>query len=151
MKIERLDQKLLSFFRRISLPMARLSLFVVFFWFGALKVVGQSPASGVVERLFENTVPFMSFGLFIVLFGLFECLIGLLFLIRGAERVVLPLLLIHMITTAGPLFLLSTETWAHFLVPTLEGQYIIKNLAIIAVAISIVAHLRPLALSRHEH
>ena len=85
----------------------------------------------------------MSFGLFFILFGLFECLIGILFLVKGFERIVIPLLFVHMITTLGPLFLLPEETWVKFLVPTLEGQYIIKNLVIVAVAIGIAAHLEP--------
>lgn len=144
MSIQKIDIKIIHFFRRAFLPSARFGLFVVFFWFGILKVIGLSPASGVVERLFENTVPFMSFGTFLILFGLFECLIGILFLIKGAERVVIPLLLIHMITTFGPLVFLPSETWQSFMVPTLEGQYIIKNLVIIAAAIGIAAHLHPI-------
>ncbi len=126
------------------MPIARFSLFVIFFWFGLLKAIGLSPAGPVVERLFNQTIPFMGFGTFLILFGLFECLIGILFLMRGAERVVIPLLFIHMITTGGPLFFLPEETWSGFLVPTLEGQYIIKNLAIIAAAVGIAAHLHPL-------
>jgi len=43
-----------------------------------------------------------------------------------------------------PLILLPQVTWSGILVPTLEGQYIIKNLAIIAAAIGIAAHLHPL-------
>lgn len=126
------------------MPLGRISLFVIFFWFGFLKVIGLSPASGVVERLFNETIPFMSFGTFLILFGLYECLIGVLFLCKGAERVVIPLLLVHMITTTGPLVLLPQETWTAFFVPTLEGQYIIKNLALIAVAIGIAANLEPM-------
>jgi hypothetical protein len=103
MALRAIDKTLIHFFRKISVPVARFGLFVVFFWFGALKVIGLSPASGVVERLFTETVPFMSFATFLILFGLFECLIGILFLIRGAERVVIPLLFIHMVTTFGPL------------------------------------------------
>ena len=148
MKIHALDVRLIHFFQRVSVPVGRFALFVVFFWFGILKVLGLSPASGVVQRLFENTIPFMSFGLFLVLFGLFECLIGLLFLIKGAERVVIPLLLVHMITTFGPLVFLPSETWQAFLVPTLEGQYIIKNLVIIATAIGIASHLHPVPQGR---
>ena len=109
-----------------------------------MKIIGISPASGVVERLFESTIPFMSFSTFIILFGIFECLIGVLFMIKGAERIVLPLLLIHMITTFGPLFFLTSETWQAFMIPTLEGQYIIKNLVIIACAMGIAAHLHPI-------
>lgn len=135
------DVKLIHFFKRITVPVSRWALFIVFFWFGFLKVLGLSPASGVVERLFDQTVPFMNFGMFLILFGLFECLIGVLFLIKGAERTVIPLLFIHMITTFGPLFFLPQETWSGFLVPTLEGQYIIKNLVIIATAIGVASHL----------
>jgi uncharacterized membrane protein YkgB len=145
MSVQAIDITLIHFFRRVSVPVARFSLFVVFFWFGLLKVAGLSPASGVVERLFEHTVPFMSFGNFLIAFGIFECLIGLLFLIRGVERVVIPLLFIHMITTFGPLIFLPSETWQAFMVPTLEGQYIIKNLVIIATAIGVAAHLHPIA------
>lgn len=144
MTIKSIDLKIIKFFRKISMPMARISLFVVFFWFGILKVIGFSPASGVVENLFNSTVPFMEFSVFLILFGLFECLIGILFLIKGAERVVIPLLLLHMITTFGPLVFLPQETWQGFLVPTLEGQYIIKNLVIIATAIAVAAHLHPI-------
>ena len=144
MKLKTIDLELIHFFRRASIPVARFSLFVVFFWFGWLKVIGLSPASDLVQHLFEQTISFVSFNTFLVGFGLFECLIGILFLIKGAERIVIPLLLIHMITTFGPLVLLPSETWQKFLVPTLEGQYIIKNLVIIATGIGIAAHLHPL-------
>jgi len=144
MNIEKIDSSLIGFFQRIFVPSARIGLFIVFFWFGILKVVGLSPASGVVQRLFENNIPFMEFTTFLILFGLFECLIGILFLIKGAERIVLPLLLIHMITTFGPLILLPEETWQKPLVPTLEGQYIIKNVVLVAAAIGISAHLHPI-------
>jgi uncharacterized membrane protein YkgB len=144
MSIRAIDITLVHFFRRVSVPVARFGLFVVFFWFGALKVLGLSPASGLVQRLFENTIHFVSFDHFLIFFGLFECVIGILFLIKGAERIVIPLLFIHMITTFGPLVLLPQETWSGFLTPTLEGQYIIKNLVIIASGIGIAAHLHPL-------
>ena len=144
MSIEKVDVKIIKFFRKVSIPVARISLFVVFFWFGLLKVIGLSPASALVQRLFEHTISFIPFGTFLIVFGIFECLIGILFLVKGAERVVIPLLLVHMITTAGPLFLLPSETWQRLLVPTLEGQYIIKNLVIIATGISLAAHHHPI-------
>ena len=147
MTLRNIDLHVIAFFRWISIPMARFGLFVVFFWFGILKVIGLSPASPLVQALFERTIHFMPFSTFIVLFGLFECLIGILFVFPGFERVVIPLLFIHMITTFMPLFLLPSETWSGFLVPTLEGQYIIKNLVIIAAAIAIAAHLHPFSKS----
>ena len=145
MNIANTDQKLISFFRRISVPFARFSLFVIFFWFGTLKLLGFSPATELVHTLFNSTLAWLlPFATFYTLFALFEMLIGILFLIRGTERIVMPLLLIHMITTALPLFILPTATFTQPFVPTMEGQYIIKNLALIAAAIGIASHLRPL-------
>lgn len=139
------DAHIIHFLRRISVPAARIALFVVFFWFGLLKVIGLSPAGSLVHALFDQTlVGMFPFHAFYIGFALFECLIGILFIIPGAERVVLPLLIIHMITTFLPLFFLSGETFSQPFVPTLEGQYIIKNLVIIAAAIGIAAHLHPL-------
>jgi uncharacterized membrane protein YkgB len=39
----------------------------------------------------------------------------------------------------SPLIIVANVAWIHPLVPTLEGQYIIKDLAIIALAVGIVA------------
>lgn len=139
-----LDLRFIRFFRKISMPAARFGLFVVFFWFGLLKVIGLSPAGELVRALYEQTMTFMSFDLFYLSFALLECLIGVLFLIPGAERIVVPLLLLHMGATFLPLFMLPDVTWQRALVPTLEGQYIIKNLVIVAAAISIAAHTHPL-------
>ncbi len=144
MKFKALDEHIVHFFRSISIPVARIALFVVFFWFGLLKLIGLSPASNLVHALFDQTIHFMPFGLFYALFSILECVIGVLFLIPGAERVVMPLLLFHMGTTFLPLFFLRDVVWQAPMVPTLEGQYIIKNLVIIAAAIGLVSHLHPL-------
>lgn len=145
MNIANTDQKLISFFRKINIPFARFSLFVIFFWFGTLKLLGFSPATELVHTLFNSTLAWLlPFATFYTLFALFEMLIGVLFLIRGTERIVMPLLLIHMITTTLPLFVLSSVTFTAPFVPTMEGQYIIKNLALIAAAIGIASQLRPL-------
>ena len=144
MDIQTVDARAIHFFRRVSVPMARFGLFVIFFWFGFLKVVGLSPASPLVQHLFEKTISQSGAHFFIIGFGVFECIIGILFIIRGLERIVIPLLFIHMISTFMPLFILPGDTWSGFLVPTMEGQYIIKNLVIIACAMGIAAHLHPL-------
>jgi len=144
MNIIAIDSQVISFFRRISIPLARFSLFVIFFWFGTLKLIGLSPAGPLVHTLFDSTLAWLlPFATFYTLFALFEMLIGILFLIRGAERVVMPMLLIHMITTALPLFVMTSATFTAPFVPTMEGQYIIKNLALIAAAIAIAANLHP--------
>ena len=142
--IRTLDIHLIHILRKISVPTARIALFIVFFWFGILKVLGLSPASTLVHELFDQMISFVSFDTFYLLFALFECLIGILFLIPGKERVVLPLLLFHMVSTFLPMVYLPNITWQAPWVPTMEGQYIIKNLVVIAAAIGIAAHLHPI-------
>lgn len=149
MWLERIDTRIIGFCKKMAMPLARFSIFVVFFWFGFLKVIGLSPASGLVQELFYKTISFMQFESFLIGFGVFECLIGLLFLIKGVERVVIPLLFIHLGTTLGPLVLLPSMMWSGFMVPTMEAQYIIKNILIVALAISIASNLSPLS-ERHQ-
>ncbi|MCC6563893.1 hypothetical protein IT087_03290 [Candidatus Uhrbacteria bacterium] len=140
-----LDRSIITFVRKISIPLSRFSLFAVFFWFGLLKVVGLSPATGLVQALFDRTLgAFMLFGPFYVFFALFEMLIGVLWLIPKAVRLVTPLLLIHMVMTFLPLIFLPDMAWNGPLVPTFEGQYIIKNLVIVSLALVFVAKLHPL-------
>ena len=149
MSLYSIDVQVIHFFKKTAEFFARFGLFVIFFWFGLLKVLDLSPASPLVQELFQKTVPFMTFPIFFMFFGIFEMLIGILFFFRGAERVVIPLLFIHMITTFMPLFLLPDVVWSQFLVPTLEGQYIIKNLVIIAAAVSVAANLHPIKNYNH--
>lgn len=148
--IHRIDKKVLQFIHQISVPFAKFALFIIFFWFGILKVIGLSPAGQMVHDLFNQTISFMPFDLFYLLFGLFECIIGILFLFPGASRFALILLSLHLITTFMPLILLPSATWSQPLVPTLEGQYIIKNLVIIATAMVVVRSLTPLHLSSQK-
>lgn len=134
--------------RQLSVLISRFSLFVIYFWFGILKVIGLSPASGIVQELFVKTVePLMSFlhisflspGTFVVIFGIIEVIIGILFVIPGKEKLASYIFFAHMITTGLPLFFLKDSVWQQILVPTLEGQYIIKNLALIACALCIIS------------
>ncbi len=138
-----IDEKIIYNLRIASLPISRLAIFVVYFWFGILKVLGLSPASPLVKALLERTMPFIGPSEFLVIFGLFEVLIGIVFLIPRLERFAIALLVIHLITTVMPLFLLKSASWTGIMVPTLEGQYIIKNVLIVALAVVISANLTP--------
>jgi uncharacterized membrane protein YkgB len=142
--LEKIDEDIIRFMRRAFPWASRIALFVIFFWFGILKVFALSPANPLVSDLLAHTLPFITPDTFLIFFGLFECLIGITFLIRGFERLSIALLFFHMITTFGPLVLLPSVAWSAPFVPTLEGQYIIKNLVIMALAMGIAANLRPL-------
>lgn len=144
--LERFDRTVIGFLRKTSGPFARIALFIIFFWFGLLKVIGTSSANPMVKDLLHATMPFMSWETFIVLFSFYEMLIGIIFLFPGLERVAIALFVPHMIMTFLPLVFLPAMTWQSFLTPTLEGQYIIKNLVLIALAMGIAANLTPMRL-----
>jgi len=139
--IRKIDARIIGQLRKIEVPLARFAIFVVYFWFGALKLFGESPAKPLVESLFDQTISFISFEVFFVGFALFEILIAILFIFRGFERTAIFLLALHIAITALPLIFLPEMTWQKFLVPTLEGQYIIKNILIVASAAVVGAKL----------
>jgi uncharacterized membrane protein YkgB len=145
MKLSSIDTKIILFIREISRPFARFSLFIIFFWFGLLKITGDSSAGPLVQSLLDVTfLNFIGASTFSFLFGVFEMVLGVLFLIPRLERIVLLLLVIHLVTTVMPLFLLPEIAWQSFLVPSLIGQYIIKNIVLLALMLLVVAHLHPI-------
>jgi uncharacterized membrane protein YkgB len=147
-QVEHLDEKIIRFFRVTYIPVARLALFVVFFWFGFIKLTGMSPAGPLAEALTEKTVGPELFDVLFKVLALLECLIGVLFLVPKAVRIVIPLLFFHMAVVCAPLVLVPELTWQEPFVPTLEGQYIIKNVVIVAVAFGIAANTQPLIRKR---
>ncbi len=121
----------------------RLALFVVYFWFGAVKLLGQSEAAGLARALMAKTIGVAHFGLLFNGVAVLECVIGALCLVPGAVRPLLSLLALHMTLVCAPLVLVPERTWQSFLVPTMEGQYIIKNVLIMAAAIGLATRARP--------
>lgn len=118
--------------------MGRVSLFIIYFWFGILKVIGVSPAESLVETLFEDTIGrFIQFGTFTISFGILECLIGAIWLFPKLTKIAFWALILHMGTTFLPVLVLPGETWQYWFTPTLVGQYIIKNFALISTGLFI--------------
>lgn len=114
---------------------ARLSLFIIYFWFGILKVLGESPAEELVHHLSQITTSyFIDDEIFIPAFGLFEVLLGISFLMKRWTTLSVVILWVHMTMTVMPLILLPEDSWQTLLTPTLTGQYIIKNLALLSVS-----------------
>jgi uncharacterized membrane protein YkgB len=144
-----IDTFLITTFRKIAEPFARISLFIIYFWFGILKIFDVSAAIPLVRALMEKTflIYFLTPEVFLVLFSCYEMAIGLSFLVPKLTRFSIVLTLAHMVMTVLPLFLLLDSTWQGFLTPTLEGQYIIKNLLIITAVIYIGSRLSPISKS----
>jgi uncharacterized membrane protein YkgB len=118
-------------------PFARVSLFVIYFWFGAVKLTGLSQASPLAKALIENTVGGQYFDRLFIALAIIECIIGILFLIPRFTKIAVIALAIHMVIVCSPLILVPGMAWQQFLIPTIEGQYIIKNLALLSLALAI--------------
>jgi uncharacterized membrane protein YphA (DoxX/SURF4 family) len=85
----------------------------------------------------------VSFDFFIIFLGVWEAGIGVLFLFPRLTRWAFWIMMAQMATTIGPLVLLPHVSWISPFVPSLEGQYIIKNVALIALAYTLyVSHVR---------
>lgn len=137
------DLRLIQFFNKSFLPLARVAVFIIFFWFGLLKVLHLSPASALAQALTAKTIGPHYFDLAFTILAILECLIGILFLFPKMTRIVIPLLIVHMFVVCSPLLLVPEYTWQAPLVPSLEGQYIIKNAVVIALVIGIAASVQP--------
>ena len=143
--LEQFDRSVILFLRKYADEISRFSLFVIFFWFGLLKLLMISPAGPLVIDLLNVTfLNFIDPDVFMQGFGLLEMLIGVMILVPKLERVTFLVLLLHMVTTVMPLFLIPHVVWDGFLLPNLIGQYIIKNLALVSLGLVLFARLRPM-------
>jgi len=139
------DVHITAWMAKHGVTFARAALGTVFFWFGALKFFpGLSPA----EQLAARTIERITFGLVtsrvsLPILATWECVIGIGLFTGVALRATLLLLFVQMLGTLLPLVLFPTETFVIFPVaPTLEGQYIIKNVVLISAAIVVGATVR---------
>jgi uncharacterized membrane protein YkgB len=140
LRVDAWDRAIVHWMARSGVPLLRAGLGVVFLWFGALKLVpGLSPAEGLVRA----TVYFVPPDVFLPILAVWECLIGIGLLSGKGMRFTLLLLFLQMPGTALPLVLLPEVVWTSFPFGlTLEGQYIVKNLVLIAAGLVIGGTLR---------
>lgn len=126
----------------------RYSIGITFVWFGILKPLGLSPAEPLANQLIINftaltgiILPFED--LLFPILGLGEVLIGLLFLFKPTLRLAILLFFLQLPFTIMPLILAPEHTFTIFpYALTLEGQYIVKNLVLIAAVIAIGGSVR---------
>ncbi|MCA9912457.1 MAG: DoxX family protein [Anaerolineae bacterium] len=144
-RFERIDTQVTEWMASNGILLLRISVGIVFFWFGILKFFPDlSPA----EDLATQTIATLTFGtiqpgLSLPVLAAWEVLIGLGLITGKFMRATLLLLGLQMLGTITPLFLFPDQTWQVFPIsPTLEGQYIIKNLVLVSAAIVIGATVR---------
>ncbi len=143
--LDRMDFIITARMARWGLPLLRVSLGIVFVWFGALKFFpGLSPAQALAERTIETLAfrldpPHLA----VIILALWESLVGIGLTMHRAMRFTILLQFVQMAGTITPLFVFPSETFLRFpYAPTLEGQYIIKNLVLVAAGIVLGATVR---------
>jgi uncharacterized membrane protein YkgB len=141
----RVDRAITAWMARHGVRLLRISLGVVFLWFGVLKFFpGLSPATALATR----TIAALTFGtvpadVAINVLAAWETLIGLGMLFGLAMRATIALLFVQMLGTITPLFLFPELAFTRApYAPTLEGQYIIKNIVLVSAAIVVGATVR---------
>jgi uncharacterized membrane protein YphA (DoxX/SURF4 family) len=143
-RFDHLDRRLSKGMARWGVVLLRSTLGVVFIWFGLLKPLGLSPAEPLVLATVA-WMPLFDAQTWLAVIGWWEVAIGVTFLIPGTLRIAIALLFLQMVGAFMPLVILSDVTFqsggAPF-APTMEGQYIIKNLVIIAAALAIGGTVR---------
>lgn len=151
-RLDRLDRRIAGFMGRVGTPALRVSLAVIFVWFGILKPLGLSPTAPLV-RATVGWLPVFSPGQWISIIGWWEVVIGLTFLHRATVRLAIALLALQMVGTFLPLVLLPEVTFQPGRIPyapTMEGQYIVKNLLILSAALVVGGTVRQPKETRDE-
>jgi uncharacterized membrane protein YkgB len=137
--LSEIELRLGAWMEKYGLLLLRIGMGTVFLWFGALKHLGLSPAAELVVK----TMSWLPIPGFLHILGVWEMAIGICFLYTPLLRVALLLLFLHMPGTFLPIVLLPEKVFQAFpFVLTMEGQYIVKNLVLIAAAIVIGGKIR---------
>jgi len=139
-----IDRRIAGYMHRWGPLALRLSLALIFIWFGVLKPLGLSPAEKLVKATVE-WMPWYSPDTWLAVIGWWEVAIGVTFLFHKTLRLAIALLALQMVGTFMPLVIQADVTFQPGRIPyapTIEGQYIIKNLLIIAAALVVGGTVR---------
>ena len=144
-KFNEFDVNASEWMARNGILFLRIAIGIIFIWFGAMKFFkDMSPAEVLAVKTIDKLV-MQLINHEVIRYGLavFEVLLGLGLMFRLFLRTTLLLLFVHMLGTFSPLFLFPEEIFSKFpFYLTLEGQYIVKNIVIIAGGIVIGATIR---------
>ena len=141
-RAERVDERLRAFLARVGVPLLRISIGIVFVWFGLLKVFDVSPVSELVAK----TIYWFDPDVVVPALGVFEVFVGLCLIAGRLMRIALPLLVLQMAGTFLVLVMHPDVAFQHgnpFLL-TVEGEFVIKNLVLLSAALVIGSRLAPI-------
>jgi uncharacterized membrane protein YkgB len=145
-KYKTIDKRNINWMSKHGIRLLRISIGIVFFWFGFLKFFpGLSPAEAIAGKTISTlTVGIVSEQAGLMILAIWECLIGIGLLVKRYLRIVILLLIVQMAGTLTPLFLFPHDIFTKIpYAPTLEGQYILKNIVLMSAAIVIGSRVNP--------
>jgi len=127
------DAAMVRFMAAWGIRLLRWCLGVVFIWFGALKVSGDSPVAALVAA----AVPWFPPERFVPFLGVWEMAVGGGLLFAFALRLTLLLFWLQMAGTFLVLLLRPDLAFQHgnVLLLSTEGEFVIKNLVLIAAGL----------------
>ena len=137
-RLKRADQRLLAVFIRHGHWLHRLSLGVLFIWFGLLKPLGHKTTTSILA----HTIYFGDPEVTVLVLGWWEVAIGVCLLIRPLVRVAILLLVLRLPGVILAFILKPDVCFFSFpFAPTPEGQYLIKDLVIFIATLAIMGAL----------
>ncbi len=138
--LERAEQVVVVFAARNSALIVRASLGIVFLWFGGLKIAQASP----VEEFVTTVLGRLPGGTTVIMLGWFEVILGVFFILGRALRFCMLMFFFHMFGTLSVLVVYAEACFrdGNPILLTTHGQYVIKNLVLIAAGLTVVASMR---------
>jgi uncharacterized membrane protein YkgB len=139
-RVDAIDEALTGWMDRHGVTLLRISLAIVFIWFGALKVIDKSP----VEQLVKDTIYFLPEDEFFVVIGIWEIVVGVGLLVPVMLRLTLALFWLQM---AGTFLAFVMAPGLVFqdgnpLLLDVTGEFVIKNLVLVAAGLVIGSTVR---------
>lgn len=131
--LSEIERRVAALVRPFSLPLLRVSLGVVFIWFGALKVTNATPVAALVA----GTMPWVDAAWFVPLLGAIEVVVGVALIAGRRLTAVSCILVAHLAGTFLVLVLQPQVAFQHGnpLLLTTEGEFVVKNLVLISAGI----------------
>ena len=130
------DRKFINSMRACAIPTLRVTLGLVFLWFGALKVFGVSPVADLITSTYSFFPP-----LFVMVLGIWEVAVGFGLIFRFALRSILALLWLQMAGTFASLVLNPTLFFhGNIFLLTTEGEFVVKNIVLVAASLVVGGH-----------
>ncbi len=124
-------------YENAAIVLLRLSIALIFIWFGLLKVNGFDP----VFDLVRSVLPFLATPPGLTLLGWFEVAIGVGVLLNIFRPLVFGILILHLLGTFLTFVTAPDLMFApHFPILSMAGEFVIKNLTLVIAGLVVLLH-----------